>query len=83
MHQFHKETQLSGETVCQFHTRLQLMAKLYEFTDQDLEIRRQGIQGCKLACLHRKAMEIELSLEALLKVVHAMETVEERTAEIE
>lgn len=83
VYHFREESQKPDENVASFHTRLQLMAKKCEFTNPDLEIKRQIIQRCTSARLRRKAMEDELSLERLLKAAQAMELANERTAEME
>lgn len=80
---FRKEVQKSTETVAQFHTRLQLLAKKCEFTDSSLEIKRQIIQGCTSSRLRRKSMESEMTLANLIKTAQAMEISEAQSAELE
>jgi len=80
---FRKETQMTTENISQFHTRLQLMAKKCNFTDQNTEIKRQIIQGCTSSRLRRKAMESNLTLDELLRAAQAMEASEAQTAELE
>ena len=83
VYNFRKETQKSGETTGEFYTRLQLLAKKCEFTDVELEIKRQIVQGTSSARLRRKAIEQSLSLDNILKTACAMEAADEQTLEIE
>lgn len=80
---FRQEKQKSGESITEFYTRLQLLARKCEFANIDLEIKRQIIQGTNSLRLRRKAIEQNLDLENLLKSARAMETAEEQTSEIE
>ena len=79
---FCQETQRSGENITKFYTCLQLLARKCEFTDIELKIKRQIIQGTSLLRLRRKAIEQNLSLENLLKTVRAMETADKQTTEM-
>ena len=80
---FRKETQKAGKNIIEFYTRLQLLARKCKFTNPELEIKRQIIQGTSSVRLRRKAIEKSLSLENLLKTARAMETADEQTSEIE
>lgn len=80
---FRRETQRAGENITEFYTRLQLLARKCEFTDLELEIKRQIIQGTSSLRLRRKAIEQSLNLERLLKTARAMETADEQTSEME
>lgn len=75
--------QKSHEKVTEFYTRLQLIARKCEFSDSDLEIKRQLIQGTISARLRRKAIEQSLTLDQILKNARAMEAAEEQTIQIE
>ena len=78
-----QETQKSGESITEFCTRLQLLARKCQFADPELEIKRQIIQGTSSLRLRRKAIEQSLNLENLLKVARAMKTADEQTTEME
>ena len=80
---FRKEVQKVDESVAEFYTRLQLLARKCEFANADVEIKRQIIQGTSSVRLRRKAIEQSLTLENLLKAARAMETADEQTSEIE
>ena len=80
---FRQQTQKTGENVNEFYTRLQLLARKCEFSNQDIEVKRQIIQGTSSLRLRRKAIEQSLSLEELLKSARAMETANEQTSEME
>jgi transposase InsO family protein len=80
---FRKETQQHDETVNEFHTRLVILAKRCEFTDTDLEIKRQIIQGTHSNRLRRRAIEKTLTLEELLRAARAMEMADESTKDME
>lgn len=80
---FRQEKQRSGESITEFYTCLQLLARKCEFANIDLEIKRQIIQVTNSLRLRRKAIEQNLDLENLLKSARAMETAEEQTSEIE
>ena len=80
---FRKETQKAGENITEFYTRLQLLERKCEFTNPELKIKRQIIQGTSSVRLRRKAIEQSLSLENQLKTARAMETADEQTSEIE
>ena len=54
---FRQESQKSGENITEFYTRLQLLARKYEFANTELEIKRQIIQGTSSVRLRRKAIE--------------------------
>ena len=71
------------ENVYEFYTRLQLLARKCEFSNVDIEVKRQIIQGTSSLRLTGKAIEQSLSLEDLLKSARAMETANEQTNEIE
>ena len=77
------KSQKTDETVVEYYTRLQLLAKKCEFGDVNIEVKRQIIQGTTSARLRRKAIEQSLSLEDLLKAARAMETADEQTGEME
>ena len=80
---FRQQAQKSGENITKFYTHLQLLARKCEFSDPDLEIKRQIIQGMSSLRLRRKAIEQSLSLENLLKTAQAMETADKWTNEME
>ena len=80
---FRQQTQKSGENITEFYTRLQLLERKCEFSDSDLEIKRQIIQGTSSFRLRRKAIEQSLTLENVLKTARAMETANEHTIEME
>ena len=80
---FRQQTQKAGENVNEFYTRLQLLARKCEFSNVDIEVKRQIIQGTSSLRLRRKAIEQSLSLEDLLKSAQAMETANEQTSEME
>lgn len=42
---FRQEWQKSGENITEFYTRLQLLARKCEFANNDLQVKRQIIQG--------------------------------------
>ena len=42
---FRQESQKSGENISEFYTRLQLLARKWEFANNDLQVKRQIIQG--------------------------------------
>jgi len=83
LHIFRQESQKSGENITEFYTRLQLLARKFEFANTELEIKRQIIQDTSSVRLRRKAIEQNLSLEDLLKAARSMETADEQTSEIE
>ena len=62
---------------------LHQIARKCEFSDSDLEIKRQLIQGTISARLRRKAIEQSLTLDQILKNARAMEAAEEQTIQIE
>ncbi len=80
---FQKEVQRPDETITEFYTRLQLLAKKCEFADPNLEIKRQIIQGTTSVRLRRKAIEQGHNLKNLLKAARAMEAADEHTQEME
>ena len=80
---FRQQTQKAGENVNEFYTRLQLLARKCEFSNVDIEVKRQIIQGTSSLRLRRKAIEQSVSLEDLLKSARAMETANEQTSEME
>ena len=80
---FRQKTQKSGENIIEFYTRLQLLAHKCQFTDPEVEMKRQIIQGTSSLHLRRKAIEQSLNLENVLKVARAMETADEQTSEME
>ena len=75
--------QKSHEKLTEFYTRLQLIARKCEFSDSDLEIKRQLIQGTISARLRRKVIEQSLTLDQILKNTRAMEAAGEQTIQIE
>jgi len=79
VYMFRKESQKSGETISEFHTRLQLLARKCEFATTDLEIKRQIIQGTTSARLRRKAIEQGLTLDNIIKTARAMEDADDQT----
>jgi hypothetical protein len=80
---FRKEQQKTGESVVEFHTRLQILSKKRCFQDNNVEIRRQIIQGTTSTRLRHKAMEQSLTLENLLKTARSMESADEHSQEME
>ena len=60
-----------------------MLARKCEFSNVDIEVKRQIIQGTSSLRLRRKAIEQSLSLEDLLKSARAMETANEQTSEME
>ena len=75
--------QRPNEKTSEFYTRLQLLARKCEFTDVDLEIKRQLIQTTTSARIRRKAIEQGLNLDQILKYARAMEMADDQAAEIE
>jgi hypothetical protein len=65
---FRQQTHKSGENITEFYTRLQLLAQKCAFSDSDLEIKRQIIQGTSLLRLRRKSIEQSLTLENVSKL---------------
>ena len=83
VYNFRRHSQKSDETVTEFFTRLQLLAKKCDFADPNLEVKRQIIQGTSNTRLRRKAIEQALTLDQILKTARAMESACEQTGEIE
>ncbi|XP_038063006.1 uncharacterized protein LOC119733689 [Patiria miniata] len=64
---FREAKQLHNETVADYATRLQQLARNCEFHDKDTEVKSQIIHGCKSSKLRRHALrESELILVKLL-----------------
>jgi hypothetical protein len=82
VYSFRKEAQRGSESITEFHTRLQILAKKCEFQDSVVEIRRQIIQGTTNSRLRRKAIEQGLTLEQLLRTALAMETADDQSNEM-
>ena len=83
VYNFRKEVQRPNEKTSEFYTGLQLLARKCEFTDVDLEIKRQLIQTTTSARIRRKAIEQGLNLDQILKYARAMEMADDQAAEIE
>ena len=83
VYNFRKEAQRPNEKTSEFYTRLQLLARKCEFTDVNLEIKRQLIQTTTSARIRRKAIEQGLNLDQILKYARAMEMADDQAAEIE
>ena len=55
---FRQELQKSGENITEFYTRLQLLARKFEFTNTDLEIKQQIIQGHRAKLISSVSVEL-------------------------
>jgi hypothetical protein len=78
VYEFRKEAQKKDEDVASFATRLLVLAEKCEFTNKDLEVKRQIVYGCVSNRLRRKALESNLDLDGLLKAARAMEQANQR-----
>ena len=73
---FSKCYQWQSETLDQFQTRLQMLAKDCEFHDRNNEVKRQIIQACNSSQLRRSALEMtpeECTLTKILAIGRRME----------
>ena len=71
---FREAKQLHNETVTDYATHLQQLAKTCEFHDKDSEVKSQIIHGCKSSKLRRYALrESELTLVKLLMTARTYE----------
>ncbi|KAK7099608.1 hypothetical protein V1264_003723 [Littorina saxatilis] len=80
---FRKSTQLEGESIDTFHTRLRALASTCEFHNNDQEILTQILQGCHSQRLRRRAVRDNFDLDHLLAEARALELSETRAVEIE
>ena len=82
---FRKCYQRQSETLDQFQTRLQMLAKDCEFHDRNNEVKRQIIQACKSSQL-RRALEMkpeECTLTKILAIGRRMEAAKRDADEME
>ena len=83
---FRRASQQQEETIETFHTRLQNLANQCEFTDKDIEIKRQIIFSCYSLRLRRKILEMtneESTLKNVIDLARRLEAAERDTKEIE
>ncbi|KAK7091555.1 hypothetical protein V1264_009220 [Littorina saxatilis] len=80
---FRKSTQLEGESIDTFHTRLRALASTCEFHNNDQEILTQILQGCHSQRLRRRALRDNFDLDHLLAEARDLELSETRAVEIE
>ena len=80
---FRTTTQMSGETVDQYATRLRKLAANCEFADTDRELKSTIIQNCTSKRLRRIALRDDLSLDALLAKARSIEVSETQASGIE
>ena len=74
---FRRATQNAGETIDQYHTRLQTLAAYCEFHDKDTEIKHQIVQSCTSNKLRVRSLELptaDSTLEKILDLARRMET---------
>ena len=83
-YRFRQATQLSGETIDQFVTRLRQLAAFCEFHNSEREIKAQVIQSCSSTRLRRRALrEEKITLDELLKFSRALEVSEHQAQSME
>jgi hypothetical protein len=77
-------TQIPGETIAQFVTRIRREVEGCGFQDADNQIRDQVVEKCTSDPLRRKYLEKgdTLTLESLLKIAATFEAVEEQAKEM-
>ena len=64
-----------GETLDQFHARLQQLSKNCNFSNKDCEIRLQIIQKCAMTKIRDKGLsEADITLEQLLRYGRTLES---------
>lgn len=84
VYKFRQATQLSGETLDTYHTKLKMLAKDCDFADADREIMAQIIQSCTSSRLRRRALrEPDMTLNDLLDLGRMLEISEKQAEGIE
>ena len=83
-HKFRKMTQVPGETIAQFVTRLQTEVDGCDFSDADNQIRDQVVEKCTSDRLRRKFLEKgdKLTLQEMLKISATYEAVDDQAREM-
>ena len=79
VYKLRRAKQSANETIDSFHTSFHNC----EFTENDIEVKSQIIQGCQSTRLGRKAIREDLNLETLLSSARALEISEKQATEIE
>ncbi|CAC5381707.1 unnamed protein product [Mytilus coruscus] len=79
----HESKEETDETIDAFHTKLRQLSVNCEFTDDNLEVKSQIVQGCSSSRLRRKAFREDMTLEQLLLSARALELSEKQANEIE
>ena len=72
-YEFRNMKQSKSESIDQFVTRLRQKATNCDFTDKDVEIKSQMIQGCYSQKLRTKCLEEDKALDVLLTMARTME----------
>lgn len=83
-HKFRKMTQVPGETIAQFVTRLRTEVDGCDFSDADNQIRDQVVEKCTSDRLRRKFLEKgdKLTLQEMLKISATYEAVDDQAREM-
>ena len=83
-HQFRQATQMPGEGIDSFVTKLRQLAKTCEFDNDEDAIRDQVIDKCLSGRLRRRLLrENSLTLDSLLQISKAFESAEAQASQME
>ena len=82
-YRFRLARQEPNESMMSFYTRLRKLAKYCEFSNLDLEIKGQIIQGCTSQGLRRRGLRDEMTLSKLLETAYILEQCEQQAQEME
>lgn len=83
-HQFRQCYQLKDETMAQYVTRLRVLAKTCNFTDNDDAIIDQVIEKCESGKLRKTLLkDLELTLDKILSTAHLYESISHQSEQFE